>query len=558
MSSKLTFRARTLDSSRPLSIYRAADLPDLVDLNSINRAVPALPTGMEKEEEGEKHLQDILVAQGQGIVVDDNLVIPTPECITIQPNPEHEHSLSPNSQYHKTYTTEFKQPRQFIHVQPFGPNQDLPDYDMDQEDMKFFTEELKERRKLEVTRLTFEDMMDRLEKNSTQNVVTLKEAKLILKEDDDLILVVYDYWLNKRLATQLSLMPGIKTVISGTAQPHSPYLAFRRRTEKMQTRKNRKNEEASYEAMLKLRRDLSRAVTLLEMVKRREKTKKEKLNLTLDVFEKRHSMRDWDGKLLEAANMSRPKSAQSYNIHSWISMAGSPQPKKSYKLKRKHHRSGQRGYLGETQSNTSRHAPSPGLLEGSTVGGLADIRQAAASSEDETVCVGSEEEPDTDSPFTWRRREGVQYRAPLPDLGSAGEDSPGPPFTLASLNQGGTVRCIGYSRRRLGRGGRTVVDRISTRWDSVWEGRGGGRGDWQLDPALTRPITPPHLQDTDWDMSQEVPVRLEEGEGGPGLNNNRGFKMVDMNRTGAHNAAGALLDSHTVDIFSTAAAPASR
>ena len=62
--------------------------------------------------------------------------------------------------------------------------------------------------------------------------------------------------------------------------------------------------------MLKLRRDLSRAVTLLEMVKRREKTKKEKLNLTLDVFEKRHSMRDWDGKLLEAANMSRPKSAQ--------------------------------------------------------------------------------------------------------------------------------------------------------------------------------------------------------------------------------------------------------
>ena len=64
------------------------------------------------------------------------------------------------------------------------------------------------------------------------------------------------------------------------------------------------------QAMLKLRRDLSRAVTLLEMVKRREKTKKEKLNLTLDVFEKRHSMRDWDGKLLEAANMSRPKSAQ--------------------------------------------------------------------------------------------------------------------------------------------------------------------------------------------------------------------------------------------------------
>ena len=30
-------------------------------------------------------------------------------------------------------------------------------------------------------------------------VVTLKEAKLLLKEDDDLIIAVYDYWLNKRL-----------------------------------------------------------------------------------------------------------------------------------------------------------------------------------------------------------------------------------------------------------------------------------------------------------------------------------------------------------------------
>lgn len=30
-------------------------------------------------------------------------------------------------------------------------------------------------------------------------VVTLQEAKLLLKEDDDLIIAVYDYWLNKRL-----------------------------------------------------------------------------------------------------------------------------------------------------------------------------------------------------------------------------------------------------------------------------------------------------------------------------------------------------------------------
>lgn len=50
---------------------------------------------------------------------------------------------------------------------------------------------------------------------------------------------------------------------------------------------NRKNDEASYEKMLKLRRDLNRACTILDMVKRRESSKKELLKLTVDVFEKR-------------------------------------------------------------------------------------------------------------------------------------------------------------------------------------------------------------------------------------------------------------------------------
>ena len=50
---------------------------------------------------------------------------------------------------------------------------------------------------------------------------------------------------------------------------------------------NRKNDEGSYEKMLKLRRDLSRAVTILEMIKRREKSKRELLHLTLEIVEKR-------------------------------------------------------------------------------------------------------------------------------------------------------------------------------------------------------------------------------------------------------------------------------
>ena len=49
--SKLSFRARALDAAKPLPVYRNKDLPDLNDCVSINRAVPQMPTGMEKEEE---------------------------------------------------------------------------------------------------------------------------------------------------------------------------------------------------------------------------------------------------------------------------------------------------------------------------------------------------------------------------------------------------------------------------------------------------------------------------------------------------------------------------
>lgn len=80
----------------------------------------------------------------------------------------------------------------------FAMEQDIPDYDMDSEDERWLVSQAK---KLDLTPLKFEEMMDRLEKSSGQTVVTLNEAKALLKEDDDLIIAVFDYWLNKRLKT---------------------------------------------------------------------------------------------------------------------------------------------------------------------------------------------------------------------------------------------------------------------------------------------------------------------------------------------------------------------
>ena len=50
--SKLSFRARALDPSKPLPIFFSDQEPDILNPNaSISRAVPQMPTGMEKEEE---------------------------------------------------------------------------------------------------------------------------------------------------------------------------------------------------------------------------------------------------------------------------------------------------------------------------------------------------------------------------------------------------------------------------------------------------------------------------------------------------------------------------
>lgn len=69
---------------------------------------------------------------------------------------------------------------------------------MDSEDERW-VRDINKRTGLDIKEIQFEEMIDRLEKSCGNQVVSLQEAKLLLKEDDDLIKAVYDYWLQKRL-----------------------------------------------------------------------------------------------------------------------------------------------------------------------------------------------------------------------------------------------------------------------------------------------------------------------------------------------------------------------
>ncbi|XP_036276734.1 enhancer of polycomb homolog 2 isoform X3 [Pipistrellus kuhlii] len=415
--SKLSFRARALDAAKPLPIYRGKDMPDLNDCVSINRAVPQMPTGMEKEEESEHHLQRAISAQQVFREKKESMVIPVPE------------AESNVNYYNRLYKGEFKQPKQFIHIQPFNLDNEQPDYDMDSEDETLLN---RLNRKMEIKPLQFEIMIDRLEKASSNQLVTLQEAKLLLNEDDYLIKAVYDYWVRKRKNCRgPSLIPQIKQEKRDGSTNNDPYVAFRRRTEKMQTRKNRKNDEASYEKMLKLRREFSRAITILEMIKRREKTKRELLHLTLEVVEKRYHLGDYGGEILNEVKINRSEKelyATPANLHNG-----------------NHHK------VQECKTKV----PSP--------------------------VSEPEEENDPDGPCAFRRRAGCQYYAPrLDQVNHSFENS-----ELAHLDKLRyrhclttlTVprRCIGFARRRIGRGGRVIMDRISTEYDPVLK---------QIDPEM--------------------------------------------------------------------------
>ncbi|XP_051910605.1 enhancer of polycomb homolog 1-like isoform X3 [Hippocampus zosterae] len=420
------------------------------------------------KESQEHHLQRAISAQQVYGEKRDNMVIPVPEA---ERNITHYESLYPG---------EFKMPKQLIHIQPFGLDTEQPDYDLDSGDETFVN---KLKKKMEITALQFEEMIDRLEKGSGQQFVSLQEAKLLLKEDDELIKEVFDYWSRKRKTCKFgTFVSNIKQEKRDGSSTSDPYVAFRRRTEKMQTRKNRKNDEASYEKMLKLRRDLSRAVTILEMIKRREKSKREMLHLTLEVVEKRNTMPDFGSEVMAEAlaqqALVKPvytipiiPSANQYRHQDHLDMKDYKKQEKTevVRTKRKYEKK------PKIPPQSAPHHAGPSVFN------LKDLNQYDfPSSDDEPLSQihsGSseaEEENDPDGCYAFRRKAGCHYYAASP--GQSGswpwvsplEGGLGHPrfrYCLTSLNT--PQRCVGLARRRVGRGGRFLLDRAHADLDAV-------------------------------------------------------------------------------------------
>lgn len=429
-----------------MPIYRAEELPDLGECTAISRGVPVLPSGMEKEEEGEHHLQRAISAQ-QAFGHTGELVIPTPE---VQTAPIHE--------YGELYEADYNLPRQFIHMQLFSMEQDYPDYDMDSEDEEWFLKNAKVYPDL--TSIQFERLMDKFEQQQQgrPKALELPEAKLLAcvknAEDENLVTEIYDYWVDKRLRTRIPLRPAVKQEKREGISSNSPYIAFRKRTEKMQTRKNRKNDETSYEKMLKLRRDLNRAVNLLDMVKRRERLKRDHLGVTVDIFKKRYELGDYSGQIL--AEVTALHRARSQNIsNSFRDQDG--------KISRQND-----GQIRKRREYRKRPINQNSISQNRTL----DQFEFDNSDEDsfKNHNAASEDDEDApDGPFTFKRKGGCYYLPPRQEPGNwpwyspedGGQGHNKYKYCVAYLTAGPEMvrRCIGLTRRRVGRGGRIILDR---------------------------------------------------------------------------------------------------
>jgi len=222
--------------------------------------------------------------------------------------------------------------------------------------------------------------------------------------------------------------------------------------------------------------------------------------------------------------------------------------------------------------------------------------------------ISSDYEDDPqDAPFAFRRKANVQYLAPKvmefePStsptediiMGMAGSGSLPHPAALPNfnvLNSGSNFkveprfryyhaslsnpqpRFLGRIRRRVGRGGRCVLDRI---YQQIHNGDLANLGIINSEEACVRenlphfrPVTPPHVKEETWDLTGQFndalsfpskPVRMPASTSAPASSNSSlierhrsisgmgTVKTVSVDSVGAQNAA-SLVSNNLIDIF---------
>ncbi|KAG9324465.1 hypothetical protein KVV02_006609 [Mortierella alpina] len=291
------FRNRKINNKQLLRVYRAVDIPDLDESVSLQRSIPQTETGVDKEEETEHHLQAAISASNLSTSTGEAkaLYIPTPDASRTIEN------------YREFYSRPFTEPSTLIRFSSTVEDCIGCPYNLDEEDetwLKEFNEKRSADNKLDED--NFELIMWQFEKITNERVPYLQLDSGQIPPLDDLKTTfvapqllavknfateVYPWWHERRTKRSGKVItPQLKfeEVVRNEADP---YLCFRRRESKP-VRKTRRTDQQSIEKLRKLRMEMESARSLLEMVSRREKVRRESLVLEHTIFDKRCTVRE--------------------------------------------------------------------------------------------------------------------------------------------------------------------------------------------------------------------------------------------------------------------------
>ncbi|KND00735.1 uncharacterized protein SPPG_03851 [Spizellomyces punctatus DAOM BR117] len=296
-------RSRKVDVKKALLVYRYHEVPDLDESSSLNRAILQVATGVEKEEEEEHHLQAALIANQTGRI-HEQVIIPTPDASRVI------------SDYSRFYSSTFHQPPSLIRFSTGIEDVIGCPYNLDEVDDTFLSEH---RQKIddgelppeaELDEAQFENIMWALELAGDDKVSgeppTLEECqRFISREEPSLmaqtaaISAVYPHWRHRRYVVRggQAVQPKLKLSEDWLLKPdNDPYVCFRRREVKT-LRRPRRTDTHSLEKLRRLRDEMNRAKQILEMITNREAARKESIVLEHLIFEQRVLVRRLKKKL---------------------------------------------------------------------------------------------------------------------------------------------------------------------------------------------------------------------------------------------------------------------
>ncbi|KAL8670846.1 MAG: hypothetical protein Q9168_004646 [Polycauliona sp. 1 TL-2023] len=283
------FRQRKLTTKQALQILRE-DQIDSVD-DDAQRNVPKVETGVEKGEEIAALSASQAAAVGGKVA---QIYIPTPD--TIQSSLE----------YDRLYPLTFPQPATYIRFSSTVEDCCGCPYDMDDDDNLFLKSLNQKDASTQCSEDHFEEVINFYEETAQakQPYAAVDNSPVLSYEavsdafDESLDAParsfnkeIYQHWKTRRLkggnrslAANLKLETGVETDES------DPYVCFRRR-EVRQVRKTRGRDAHSAEKLKKLRKELEESRQIMALIRQREITKLEQLTIERQLFEQRSSLR---------------------------------------------------------------------------------------------------------------------------------------------------------------------------------------------------------------------------------------------------------------------------